>query len=236
MRFVWGYLFDHDIRLVIFYSKLDSSFHHHRPRSSISHEMPVNLKCEARGCTEVKTADDISTCIGLMQLHQRNVHECADGSRQKPPQISRPTLAQAISEDEWAAFTRRWAVFKNGTDLSTGNVVAQLIACCEPDLEATLFREDAQIAGKSEEEVLASMKRLAVLGVALSARRSQLLQTRQDSGEPVRQFVARLRGMASVCQWIKHGKCSKSDWQRYSRRLHRRHRKIDSPQRYIGRN
>ncbi|KAK4305129.1 hypothetical protein Pmani_022961 [Petrolisthes manimaculis] len=169
--------------------------------------MAASLKCEAAGCTEVKTADDMSTCIALMQLHQKNVHEASD-VRQKPPTINRPVLQQGIGEEEWAAFTRRWDMFQKGTNLSLGQVTAQLLACCEPELEAALFREDPTIASRAEKEILDAMKLLTVVNVALSVRRATLLQTKQDPGEHVRQYVARLRGLANVCQWSKTGVCT----------------------------
>ena len=53
------------------------------------------------------------------------------------------------------------------------------------------------------------MKRLAVISVALSARRTTLLNTSQDGGESVRQYVARLHGLAAVCEWSKTATCNK---------------------------
>lgn len=148
----------------------------------------------------MKTAEDMTTCIALMQLHQQNVH-AAQATRQKPPKINRPSLQQGIGEDDWVAFARRWDNFRKGTDLSPNQVTTQLLACCEPELEAALFREDPNIANKPEKDVLDAMKRLTVLNVALSVRRATLLQTKQDPGERVRQYVARVRGLANVCQW-----------------------------------
>lgn len=171
-----------------------------------------SLKCEATGCLEVKRAADMSTCIALMQLHQKNVHETRD-ARQKPPKINRPSLQQDIGEDDWAAFTRRWEMFRSGTDLGAGQITPHLLACCEPELEAALFREDPTLASRTEEEVLDAMKRLTVLRVALSVRRATLLQTKQDPGEHVRQYVARLRGLANVCQWTKTGDCTQATCQ-----------------------
>ena len=166
----------------------------------------VNLRCEAAGCSEVKTAEDMPTCIALMQLHQKNVHDQPE-TRQKPPEIARPTLQQGISEEDWEAFTRRWALFCRETKLPTDRIPAQLMACCELQLEAALFRQDPSVASKCEADILDAMKQLAVMRVALSTRRATLLQTCQDHGEHVRQYVSRLRGLANVCQWTKSGPC-----------------------------
>ena len=171
--------------------------------------MSASLQCEAPGCGEVKRADDIATCVALMQLHQRNVHDGpAPEQQQKAPPLHRPQLRQDITDEDWEAFDRRWDLFRKSTTLTPRQVVAQLLACCEPELETVLFREDPDIAGKSEEQVLAAMKRIAVLSVALCARRTALLKTGQDPGERVRPYVARLRGLANVCRWHKTGSCS----------------------------
>ena len=171
--------------------------------------MPVQLKCEAPGCEAVKEADSLETCVALMQLHQTNVHE-SGGARQRPPKMPRPELTQDITEEDWHVFTKRWELFRRGTSLAPQQVSAQLLACCEPTLHTALLREDPGIADKSEKDILSSMKRLSVLKVALCARRAALLCTRQDPGEPVRQYVARLRGRANVCQWQASGPCGKA--------------------------
>ena len=85
----------------------------------------------------------------------------------------------------------------------------QLIACCEPQLETALYLQDPDIAQKKSEQVMVVLKRLAVINVALSTRRSALLNKAQDAGESVRQNVARLRGLALVCEWTKTASCSK---------------------------
>ena len=166
-----------------------------------------SLTCEVPGCGATKSAPDIAACIALMQLHQAQVHDHCP--RQRPPKINRPSLQMGIGEDEWLAFTRRWDVFHNGSDMNASQTTAQLIACCEPQLETALYRQDPEIARKEPGQVLAAMRRLSVICVALSARRSALLTTAQDAGEPVRQYVARLRGLASVCEWARAASCSK---------------------------
>ena len=130
-----------------------------------------------------------------MQLHQKNVHEQPE-TRQKLPEIARPTLHQAISEEDWEAFSRRWSLFCRETRMTADQIPPQLIACCELPLEAALFREDPHIASKPEADTLVTLKQLSVMRVALSTRRATLLQTGQDHGEHVRQCVSRLKGLA----------------------------------------
>lgn len=174
--------------------------------------MSVTLQCEAPDCQEVKRADDIATCVALMQLHQKNVHDSATAAHlQKAPPLNRPELRQGVTDEDWEAFSRRWDLFRHSMTLAPRQIAAQLLACCEPELEIALFREDPFISAKSETEILAAMKRLAVLSVALCARRTALMNTAQEPGERVRPYVARLRGLANVCRWNKKGPCSVED-------------------------
>ena len=63
------------------------------------------------------------------------------------------------------------------------------------------------MASKSADIVLASIKRPAVIGAALSARRAVTLKTCQEPGEPIHNYVARLRGKAHVCNFTTKGSC-----------------------------
>ena len=171
----------------------------------------VTLQCEVPNCTISKTADDLPTALQLLQLHDKQAHGTAAAvsmaDKQKAPKIDRPTINQGCTEEDWAAFSRRWDLFKSGTALHPSQVTPQLIACCETELESALFQDDPQVASKSADIVLASIKRLAVIGVALSARRAATLKTCQEPGEPIRNYVARLRGKAHVCNFTSKGSC-----------------------------
>ena len=171
----------------------------------------VTLQCEVPNCTISKTADDLPTALQLLQLHDKQAHGAAAAvsvaDKQKAPKIDRPTINQGCTEEDWAAFSRRWDLFKSGTALHPSQVTPQLIACCETEFESALFRDDPQVASKSADIVLASIKRLAVIGVALSAPRAATLKTCQEPGEPIRNYVARLRGKAHVCNFTTKGSC-----------------------------
>ena len=169
--------------------------------------MAVELSCEFPGCTASKSADNLSTALGLLKLHHEQVHVSGASEKQKAPKIDRPTIHQGCTEEDWAAFTRRWELFKAGTALHPSQVTPQLLACCEKDLESALFRDDPLVATKTPDTVLDSIKRLAVVGVALSARRAAALKTSQEPGEPIRQYVARLRGKAHACNFTTEGSC-----------------------------
>ena len=52
---------------------------------------------------------------------------------------------------------------------------------------------------KTEEQVLALIKNIAVVPVAMGVRRADLLAIKQDSNEPARAFAAKIQGRAATC-------------------------------------
>ena len=83
--------------------------------------------------------------------------------------------------------------------MSTAECSCQLLACCEQDLETILFQSTPEIASKNEADILTVMKALPVVDVAATVRVTELLTTRQEHGEGVRAYVARVRGKANIC-------------------------------------
>ena len=131
-----------------------------------------------------------------MQLHQQNKRDgpAAPERFHKASPLYRPVLHQGVTEEDWEAFIRRWDLFRQRTTLAPRQAVAQLPACCEPELESAPFREDPRISDKTEADILTSMKPLAVLSIALCARRTALMKTVQEPGESVRPYVAAYAG------------------------------------------
>ena len=168
--------------------------------------MAVEFRCEFPGCTVVKSADSEETALGLLQLHQTNVHSNAT-QKQRPPKVDRPQIAGGATAEEWATFNRRWETFKSATDMSQAETKCQLLACCEQELEANLFKDDPKLRDKTEGDILAAMKSLAVIDVAATVRVTELLAMKQDHGEGIRAFVARVRGTANICAMEKACTC-----------------------------
>ena len=79
------------------------------------------------------------------------------------------------------------------TNLSGVDKVIQLLECCDDQLRRDLTRNaGGTLTGKSEEEVLAAVKTLAVREVNVMVARVALHNMKQDRGEPIRAFGARL--------------------------------------------
>ena len=176
--------------------------------------MAKQLKCEAHGCQVIKEGDTIADCVAQLQLHQENAHRKPTPAprgdevvKQKPPKIDRPTIVENMSEDDWEVLGRRWEVFKAGTEIA-GRESSQLLAGCEESLQQALFRQDKELHKKPEAEVMKAIKLLAVEKVALTSRRTQMLESlSQDPGERIQKFVSRIKGLANVCRWQEPGSC-----------------------------
>ena len=168
--------------------------------------MAIEFRCEFPGCTVVKSAASEETALGLLQLHQTNVHSNAT-QKQRPPKVDRPQIAGGATAEEWATFNQYRETFKSATNMSQAETKCQLLACCEQELEASLFKDDPKLRDRTEGDILAAMKSLAVIDVAATVRVTELLAMKQDHGEGISAFVARVHGTANICALEKACTC-----------------------------
>ena len=105
----------------------------------------------------------------------------------------------------WDGFCKEWGRFKVASNL-TDNSNVFLLSCCETELKENVLREDPDITDKEEAAVLTAIKKHAVIEMATSALTTELFSLCQDHSEPVRSFVARVKGKARSCKLVK--KCS----------------------------
>ena len=81
--------------------------------------------------------------------------------------------------------------------------VRQLFQCCTTELgNALLKSHKSAVSGVDENALIVAIKKLAVPPVAICARRSALLSTKQDHSENARAYLARLNGKAATCNYF----------------------------------
>ena len=120
----------------------------------------------------------------------------------KVEKVKRPTISSAGSSEDWAYFESRWTDYVDATKLQGKDKVVQLLECCDEDLRKDLTRNNGgSLANKTEAEVLAAIKRLAVRVENCMVARVHLHNMRQDRDETIRSFGARIRGQANVCRF-----------------------------------
>ena len=112
-------------------------------------------------------------------------------------------VIRQISSEEWSYFLTRWGDYKEATNITGKDIILQLQECCDDDLRKDLTRAaGGSLTNRTEDQVLASIKKLAVREENTMVARVTLYEMRQDHSEPIRSFGARIQGQATICKFI----------------------------------
>lgn len=169
--------------------------------------MPA-VTCPLAGCGY--STDDTEPVLAAAQLnlhaisHTHATLPAGAAVKQRPPKIDRPIIRKETSEEDWNTFIKKWDLFKRGTDIPNTQLTTHLWQCCDPELETELFKDVPDISTATETLLLASIKQLAVISIAASVRRADFLSLRQDHGQPIRSFAAKVKGKAQTCAFNKN--------------------------------
>ena len=161
----------------------------------------AEIPCQYPGCGF--KAENASEGIALAMFNSHLLSHSkpteATTQSQKLPPIPRPEVGQDVSEEDWTSFVSEWDNFKRCTRIVGNQVTDQLYQCCEKGLARLIIREQPDIVSQGEIELLAAMKRLAVIKIATSVRRTNLLAMKQPHGETVREYYANVKAAAATC-------------------------------------
>ena len=180
---------------------------------------PMELECPVVGCTLGKNGGRYKTPpvpealqLQLLMMHNQNhvqaqgvaVEHDAGGARVgcKAEKVPRPVLKKGQSEDKFLHFTRQWVRYKRASKLVDDQQVRdQLLACCSEELMEELNNlHGDQLDAKTEEQLLAEMRTLAIVAQNHLVNIVRVRSLVQDRDEPVRSYLARLKGVAAVCK------------------------------------
>ena len=145
----------------------------------------AEIPCQYPGCGFKAENASEAIALAMFQSHLMSHSQAAaaPAHSQRLPPIPRPEVKQDISEEDWTSFVAEWGNFKRCTGIADNQVTDQLYQCCEKSLARLLIREEPDIVSQGETELLAAMKRLAVIKIATSVRRTNLLSLKQSHGE-----------------------------------------------------
>ena len=163
----------------------------------------TRINCQFTQCDYVAEHPSEAVAIAMLTSHN-NVHQqgtAQNPTKQRVPKIDRPELKQDVNDEEWQSFEAEWRRFKRCTAMSPDEVADQLFQCCESSLSKLLLKESPTIIEAGEQALMAAMKRMAVLHVATSVRRTNLLSKTQDHGQTFREFFANVRAAAATCAY-----------------------------------
>ena len=164
--------------------------------------MMESINCPVLGCSYSTPANtDAAVVAALLNAHT-TTHNSTNTAA-KVEKVKRPTISTAGSSEEWAYFETRWDDYKTATRVTGHECVVQLLECCDESLRKDLTRAaGGSLTSKSETDVLAAIRLLAVRDENTMVARVTLHNMRQDRDEPIRNFGARLRGQAGVCKFF----------------------------------
>ena len=170
------------------------------------------LTCSVTDCGW-KTEDvDSIAAAALLNSHMFNHTARLQGNinpvRASAQKLPRPTISTNSTPEEWRYFCDKWTNYKSATGIQGDEIIFHLTDCCDNKLQLNVFRTHGNLKGKSESDALAAIKELAVQKENKTVARATLLQTKQDYGEPITSYVARLKGLASSCEYSMTKKCT----------------------------
>ena len=170
----------------------------------------TNIDCPIAGCNFSTGEKLTEVALALFTVHGHSHVPVATPTGVQTDKIKKPSFTLGCTSEKWEYLMARWSTYKKLTKI-TAHPSAHLLDCCNEDLAMELHRTHGDMEDKSEQAVLEAIKELAVKKENIVVARVRLLNMKQDRDEPVRNFVAKLKGMASTCKYSKKHKCPDCD-------------------------
>ena len=170
----------------------------------------VTARCPTAGCTAGSNGaawswtGDASLAAVHLNIHDRNVHQAAAAPagdrRPRPPPLQPPKLEAQCSEARFAVFKADWAFYRRSVEMPAGSEASYLLNCLPEEVRRDVQAATTSVHSLTEEQLLAAVKQYAVLQRAVSSMKMDLYGMKQEDGEPVRKFYARVQNLARQCQ------------------------------------
>ena len=176
-----------------------------------------SLECSSAQCTlgedgaKWRTPEyPLEFAMKMLEMHTETNHKHpqqaqvvnATTQKHKAEKVSRPVVKMGSSEDDFIFFRCLFESYKRSCQLTeVVDIRDQLLACCETDLRRDLHRYlGTGVDTKSEVELLAEIKKIAVVTRSNLVNVVSLMSAAQEHGETCRSYLARIRGLANVCK------------------------------------
>ena len=180
-------------------------------------EMPVELPCTALGCQHgddggpYKTpALEVDYALKMLDRHRADVHGvqgdrdgggAGGGAKIQLSKIPRPDISGGSSQEDFKYFLRQWNQYVRASNETNDTKLRdQLLHCPDAALKKAVDRALGDRADTiNVADLLKEIETLAVIRQSNHVNTLALMKAKQERDEPVRQFAARLRGLAAVC-------------------------------------
>ena len=162
----------------------------------------VSIQCPAEGCDFETGAYAASIVAAILNAHTVDRHQQqARAAPPRPPKVDRPSLTDDLDEEQWNVFQQSWNIFMHANRVADQDKAYQLYSCCSNTLKAKITSVHQDFLTKAPQDLIPLLKTLTVTPVAISVKRNELLQMRQDAGETIRTFQSRLKAKATTCMF-----------------------------------
>ena len=170
------------------------------------------IKCSVGACEVEIPATTEAVQLMLLQTHIRDAHGAIQAPLEhrgvgemgaKAQKLVRPSIPEDCSEVQWAFFIDKWEDYRGFYKLtSREEIYSHIRSCCSDSLQYKLYAATGGSAKTmAEAELLKEIKRLAVMKVNTAVHVKEFWEMKQDPGEPVRNFKAKLQGKALSCDF-----------------------------------
>ena len=173
--------------------------------------MPV-VNCPRPDCDYC--TDDVEAILVAALLSAHTTIHLGGGNNQsshiRPPPMERPKLLPNCPRADWEVFVAKWRSFKAATGVASDKMVHQLLGCLDSELSSLVYNEHASPETLEEKQLIDLVKKVSVKPENIWIARELLHTMKQDVGEPVTSYAARLRGQARLCGFKAEVQCARA--------------------------
>ena len=188
-----------------------------RDQSVIEENMTVvKLKCpKCEWVMDTEMEENIA--FRYLEVHVNIEHITAVANtttnRGMGEKMKKPKADVEMTEAKWRDFNNQWTLYKRASGISGQEIVDDLWQCLSDPLRMEVTSErGAELESANEEDLLAAIKRMAVLESNPMVHRNHLMGIIQGESEKGRNYVARLREAAIDCKFSV--KCTEGAWEK----------------------
>ena len=171
--------------------------------------MPT-VKCPVPECPYVTA--DIGDAAGavLLKFHLDQNHAtpappAGRSTEPTPPklQLDRPRIKAGATSDDWSHFLRDWNTYKEVCCITQSQAKKVIFECCDEDLKHLMYGQytSEQQDAATEDQLIASLKQLAVVFESALTHRLRLGDAVQSPGQLINGFLATLKSLARPCEY-----------------------------------
>ena len=181
------------------------------------HVMAVELECTTQNCVAgvggarwKSQLLPFQDAVQMLDRHRQDLHQAGGhapaprvdgGARSRYEKLHRPTISAGTTLKDFKFFLEEWVRYKRASgDDDVVRTRDQLLNCTDEALRKHVSSTlGERIRNITEDDLLKVIEELAVERQSNLVHTVALMSASQERDEGVRQFVARLRGLAAVC-------------------------------------